>query len=485
MTHHEPCAFGKLNVMIPLSAAIRELFWPMMFRTSTIALLLFGFTAALFAFQPETASARSAHRKFSTPKHHAMTYRARIAARRRAAHRAAARANRKRHIAIQAIPDTPLNKAVDNALSPAQRPLKLLPRAEILASDQGRLERLGRRLMVGFENFAEVKTLVEKRAIAGIFITDQNVRRRKAEDFAKDIRSLQDIRKSQGLPRLLIAADQEGGYVSRMSPPLKQQPSLGTLIAPLKTDADREKAVRAYADTQAHELERLGITMNFGPVVDLRLGGPGRDDGETHLYWRAISSDPYLIAKVAGWYCDALTKFNIICTLKHFPGLGRVMHDTHVSQGAIMASETKLELSDWVPFRHVMHQPGVATMIGHVRVMDIDATTPASYSEAVINTVLRARWHDSDSLLITDDFSMGAVIGSKDGIGGAAIRAVNAGVDLVLLRDSVKYFDTVMSALIEADVNGELDKKRQNASHERLGRYVFFDDREPPVQAQQ
>lgn len=383
------------------------------------------------------------------------------------------------------MPDTLLNTAVDNAPSPAQRPLKLLTRGEILASDPGRLERMGRRLMVGFENFAEVKTLVEKRAIAGIFITDQNVRRRKAEDFAKDIRTLQDIRRSQGLPRLLVAADQEGGYVSRLSPPLKQQPSLGTLIAPLKTDADREKAVRAYADMQAHELERLGITMNFGPVVDLRLGAPGRDDGETHLYWRAISSDPYLIAKVAGWYCDALTKFNIICTLKHFPGLGRVMHDTHVSQGAIMVSETKLELSDWVPFRHVMHQPGVATMIGHVCVRDIDATTPASYSEAVINTVLRSRWHESDSLLITDDFSMGAVIGSKDGIGGAAIRAVNAGIDLVLLRNSVKYFDTVMSALIEADVNGELDKKRQNASHERLGRYVFFDDREPPVQAQQ
>lgn len=415
-----------------------------------------------------------------------MTYRARrIAARRRAAHRAAARANRKPHIAIQAIPDTSLNKAAVNAPSPAQHPLKVLTRDEILASDPGRLERLGSRLIVGFENFAEVKPLVEKRAIAGIFITDENVRERKADDVAKDIRSLQDIRRSQGLPRLLVAADQEGGYVSRLSPPLKRQPSLGALVAPLTTDAEREKAVRAYADTQAHELERLGITMNFGPVVDLRLGGPGRDDGETRLYWRAISSDPYLVAKVAGWYCDALTKFNIICTLKHFPGLGRVMLDTHVSQGALTVSQTKLELNDWVPFRRVMHQPGVATMIGHVRVTDIDQTTSASYSDAVINTILRSRWHDGDSLLITDDFSMGAVTGSKDGIGGAAIKALNAGVDLVLLRDSVKYFDTVMSALIEADVNGELDKKRQDASHQRLSRYVFFDDREPPVQAQQ
>jgi len=188
---------------------------------------------------------------------------------------------------------------------------------------------------------------------------------------------------------------------------------------------------------------------------------------------------------VAGWYCDALTKFNIICTLKHFPGLGRVMHDTHVSQGAITASETKLELNDWVPFRRVMNQPGVATMIGHVRVGDIDKTTPASYSDAVINSVLRSRWQDGDSLLITDDFSMGAVTGSRDGIGGAAIKALNAGVDIVLLRDTATYFDTVMSALIEADINGEIDQKRQSESRHRLSRYVFIDDREPPLQAQQ
>ena len=80
---------------------------------------------------------------------------------------------------------------------------------------------------------------------------------------------------------------------------------------------------------------------------------------------------------------------------------------------------------------------------------------------------------------------MGAVTGSKDGIGGAAIKALNAGVDIVLLRDTAKYFDTVMSALIEADVNGEIDQKRQSESRQRLSRYVFIDDREPPMQAQQ
>jgi beta-N-acetylhexosaminidase len=370
---------------------------------------------------------------------------------------------------------------------PPKRPIKLLSRADILASNPDRLARLGWRIIVGFERFDEVKPLVEKRAIAGIFITDHNVHGRKLGDVAKDIQSLQDIRKAQGLPRLFVTADQEGGYVSRLSPPLKRQPSLGTLVAKLKTDADREKAVRNYAEIQAHELERLGVTMNFGPVVDLRLGSSRRNDGETQLYWRAIDSDPYLVAKVAGWYCDTLTKSNIICTLKHFPGLGRVARDTHVTTGEISASQGQLELSDWVPFRRLMGKPGIATMVGHVRVSAIDKTTPASYSDTIINSVIRTPEH-RNVLLITDDLGMGAVTHSKDGIGGAALKAVNAGVDLLLITDAARDYDTVMSALIEADEAGEINQARQIESRERLAKYVFIDDSEPisspPLQAQ-
>jgi len=363
-----------------------------------------------------------------------------------------------------------------------QRPAKLLTRDQILATDPARLERLGNRLVVGFSSFSEVKPLVEKKAIAGIFITDHNVRGRKVADVAKDIQNLQDIRRAQGLPRLIVAADQEGGYVSRLSPPLKWQPALGMIIAKLKTDSEREKAVRDYAEAQARELDRLGITMNFGPVVDLRLSEPSRNDGETRIYWRAIDSDPYLVAKVAGWYCDTLTKFNIICTLKHFPGLGRVARDTHVASGELTAKQSQLELSDWLPFRRVMTEPGIATMVGHVRVDAIDKATPASFSDAVINGVIRPRF-ENDGLLITDDFSMGAVTGSKDGLGGAAVKALNAGMDLILLCALDAHYDVLMSALIEADTKGEMALARENESSERLKRYVFVDDRELPPAA--
>ncbi len=443
-----------------------------MLRSFAAAVIGLGFLATLLALPPDAADARSYRSHVSAKK---KTYWARNKAR----HRAAIRARRNAVPAVAKQVATPPGQPL-----PPKRPLKLLTRADILGSDPARLERLGRRIIVGFQRFDEVRPLVEKGSIAGIFITDHNVRGRKADDVAKDIQSLQDIRKAQGLPRLIVAADQEGGYVSRLSPPLKQQPSLGTLVARLKNDEDREKAVRAYAEVQAQGLERLGVTMNFGPVVDLRLGTSRRNDGETQLFWRAIDSNPYLVAKVAGWYCDTLTKFDIICTLKHFPGLGRVARDTHVVTGEISATTAQLELSDWLPFRRLMGKPGIATMIGHVRVTAADKDTPASYSGEVINSFIRART-EGDVLLITDDLGMGAVTRSKDGLGGAAVKSVNAGVDLLLLSDAALYYDTVMSALIEADSNNEIDQARQIQARERLSKYVFVDDSPPHAAAPQ
>lgn len=446
-----------------------------MIRNPIAAIVVLGCLSALLALPSHVADARTHHVASKHVKHW-------ISPRQRAAAR---RAQRK--AAKKTAPDASQKTIQLGVPLPPKRPLKVLSRDEILASDPDRLARLGRHIIVGFGRFDELKPLVEKRAIAGIFVTDRNVRGRKAADVAKDIQDLQDIRKAQSLPRLLVAADQEGGYVSRLSPPLKRQPPLASLLDKSKTDAELEKAVRDYAETQAHELERIGVTMNFGPVVDLRLSSHRRDDGETQLYWRAIDSNPYVVAKVAGWYCDTLTKFNIICTLKHFPGLGRVARDTHVTTGEISASQAQLELSDWVPFRRLMGKPGIATMVGHVRIKDVDNTTPASYSDTVINSIIRSRTK-GDVLLITDDLGMGAVMRSPDGIGGAAIKALNAGVDLLLLSDAALYYDPVMSALIEADTSHEINQARQIESQERMSKYVFVDDSEPqpaqPLQAQ-
>ena len=95
-----------------------------------------------------------------------------------------------------------------------------MTREEILASDPAILERLGRHIVIGYHSSATMKALVEKKAIAGIFITDHNVRRRTVADIRSEIDALQALRARQGLPPLIIAADQEGGAVSRLTPPL-------------------------------------------------------------------------------------------------------------------------------------------------------------------------------------------------------------------------------------------------------------------------
>lgn len=347
----------------------------------------------------------------------------------------------------------------------------VLSRENILNSSAERLARVGQHLIVGYHDFGDVKALVENRAIAGIFITAHNVSQSSAASIKAQIDQLQDIRKSQGLPPLIVSADQEGGQVSRLSPPLKKQPSLARVLATAKDDETRRKIVEDYAAVQGAELKRIGVNLNFGPVVDLNLASAQHDDGETRLRQRAIAADPYLVTKAAGWYCGILAKSGVICTLKHFPGLGRVARDTHVTSGDITASEGLLELNDWVPFRRLMDRPNVATMLGHVRVGVIDKSTPASYSQKVIGRLIRETWAN-DGLLITDDFSMGAITEGKDGVGGAAVKSLNAGTDLILVSFSEKHLDTILSALIYADEKGELDVKAGTSSRERIARVL-------------
>lgn len=370
-------------------------------------------------------------------------------------------------VAHKAAPKKPAPGAV-----PSAAPQQVIPsRAELLASDPAILERIGRHLVAGYELHSTVKALVEKKAIAGIFISDHNVRRRSVAEIKADIDQLQDIRKAQGLPPLIVAADQEGGSVSRLSPPLKYQQGLGRKLAAAASDLEREAIVRGYASLQASELRRIGVNMNFAPVVDLNLKSTRRNDGETRLSERAFSPDPDVVAKIAGWYCDELATAGLMCTLKHFPGLGRVGNDTHKSMGEIKAAESQLRVRDWVPYTRLMSRPNVATMLAHVRLREVDKDTPASYSDRVIGGILRDGWKH-DGILITDDFSMGAVVRSKTGIGPAAVKALNAGADFILVSFSDKDLNAVLVRLIAADADGQLDHKMMEKSVVRSDRIL-------------
>lgn len=344
-------------------------------------------------------------------------------------------------------------------------------RYEVLRADPAQIEKLGRHIVVGYRDSDELKALIDRRAVAGVFLTTRNVQSRDATAIGREIAAMQDVRRQQGLPALLMATDQEGGSVSRLSPPLTRMQPLSDIAARHPEPAERRKAVQDYAAAQARELADLGVNVNFAPVVDVDHGIVNRDDRLTRIRTRAISKDPRIVTEVAETYCSQLSANGVRCTLKHFPGLGRVLEDTHLQTANLALPPHELARSDWLPFRSLMRRGDVLVMLGHARLTALDRDRPASFSHPVVRDLLRTDW-GYDGVLITDDFCMGAVFRSSEGIAGGSVEALNAGVDLILVSYDVDQFYVVMHALIAADRARKLPDDVLQQSEERLRRVL-------------
>jgi beta-N-acetylhexosaminidase len=342
-------------------------------------------------------------------------------------------------------------------------------RHQVLHADPPRLEKLGQHLIVGYNDLAEIRELVRLGAVGGVFLSTGNIQGKSVADIRRLTSSLQRIRRDQGLPLLWIATDQEGGIVSRLSPPLTHLPPLSEIVKRCADITKQERAVRRYANTQARGLAKVGVNLNLAPVVDLDYQIRNPDDRFTRIYERAISGDPTIVARVAGWYCAALQQNGVRCTLKHFPGLGRVFEDTHEKRAKLETSVEELSRTDWVPFRALMRTGNVFTMLSHVTLQSIDPDRPVSASPRVIAGLIRGAWN-YEGVLITDNFTMQAMYRSRWGMEAGSVQALNAGVDLILISWDPDQYYRVMHALLKADRRGNLDPEALRRSHQRLAR---------------
>ena len=319
-------------------------------------------------------------------------------------------------------------------------------RAEVEAASGPVAQALGARFIVGYDDAAQLRDRVRKGLIGGIFVTGRNVKGRTAAELRDEIAGLQALRREAGLPPLLVATDQEGGAVSRLSPLVEPQPALATLLDADVSDEELAQRAHAYGARQGRALAALGITLNFSPVVDLRPGrAPGRWDFHTRIDERAISADPAVTAQVALAYELGLESAGVRGTLKHFPGLAGVTEDTHHFAAVLHTPAARLATHDWKPFQEVSKQSDAAIMLGHVILPELDAEHPVSFSRRIVRQVIRGEW-GYQGLLVTDDLTMGAAY--NRGLCDATVRALGAGVDLLLIAyDHDKYFDAMHCAL--------------------------------------
>lgn len=231
-----------------------------------------------------------------------------------------------------------------------------------------------------------------------------------------------DLRSIHGREHLLVSIDQEGGRVARLRPPHWAAYPSGEAFDRLYdvAPASAIEAARAGAKAMALELSAMGITVTYHPPLDVRQPGAHDVIGD-----RSLGSDPMQVAAIGRGILEGLAEGGVTGCIKHMPGHGRSMCDTHKEMPTVTASEEELEL-DIAPFRSLNR--ALIGMTGHLKFPVWDADNPATLSPAIISQIIRGKI-GFDGLLLTDDIDMEALEGT---IPERSARALAAGCDIVL-----------------------------------------------------
>ncbi|MEL7198967.1 MAG: beta-N-acetylhexosaminidase [Pseudomonadota bacterium] len=242
-------------------------------------------------------------------------------------------------------------------------------------------------------------------------------------DNRDQLRRLTDeLRALHGRDRLLVSIDQEGGRVARLRPPNWSPYPAAEAFAALYdlAPASAMEAARVNARAMGQELSAMGITVDYHPPLDLRQPGAHDVIGD-----RAFGSDPMQIAALGRVILEGLAEGGVTGCIKHMPGHGRSMVDTHKEMPTVSESAEELA-TDIAPFKALSN--ALIGMTGHLLFPVWDADNPATLSETVIRDVIRGEI-GFDGLLLTDDIDMEAL---TDTIPQRSAKAHAAGCDIVL-----------------------------------------------------
>ena len=237
------------------------------------------------------------------------------------------------------------------------------------------------------------------------------------------LRALTDsLRDLSGDPEIPILIDQEGGRVARMKPPGWQAFPAAWAFADLYRKAPTSAIEAAMANARALGLmvRDCGVNVDCLPLLDVRQEGADDIIGD-----RALGSDPMQVAALGRAVLDGLASAGTVGVIKHIPGHGRAMVDSHKALPIVEASEDELAI-DLEPFRTLNWAP--MAMVAHVVYTAWDKDRPASMSTIVIDEIIRGQI-GFDGFLISDDIGMEALSGDA---GTRAAGVVDAGCDVAL-----------------------------------------------------
>ncbi len=256
---------------------------------------------------------------------------------------------------------------------------------------------------------------------------------------------------------LLIAIDQEGGDVNKLSTFFGDAPSANDLGA-----TGNPNAAYVQATQYAQELKQTAINTDLAPVVDV-----GQVSNLMNI--RQFSNDPQTVATYAGKFLDGLQQHGIIGTLKHFPGLGSIPsnEDPHVVIPHDTQSMAQVEARDFIPYKQLIQKNNPAMIMTTDVYLDaVDPNNPAELSSKVVTGLLRQQLH-YNGVIITDGIYMLKNAGYME-IVPASIQAVIAGNDIVEGPYTLDTVNSIIAGLKQAIQNGQLSHTQVDQAVQRI-----------------
>lgn len=248
---------------------------------------------------------------------------------------------------------------------------------------------------------------------------------------------------------LLVSIDAEGGRVIRLKE-IYGFPQ--TYTAKHVGEKDNILFTRDQALMIAQELRQAGINLNLSPVVDLYINPYNTALGGKE---RCYSTDPYKVYSNAREIILVHHEKNVLCCLKHFPGHGSSANDTHI--GFVDVSNTWSE-KELFPFKQLINE-GLADAIltAHIFNRHLDENFPATLSYNIITGMLKQNMN-FEGVVISDDILMGAI---KDNFSyeDAIIKAINAGVDIILQSNVLRYSDNTIEEIFVVIKNAVIQRQ--------------------------
>lgn len=231
------------------------------------------------------------------------------------------------------------------------------------------------------------------------------------------------LRDATGRPDAPVLIDQEGGRVQRLRPPLAPNYPAGAALGALwrQDRAAGERSAWLLARLHAFDLLRYGVTVDCLPVLDVPVEGASDVIGA-----RAYGKDPEIVTALGRASAEGLMAGGVLPVMKHIPGHGRAVADTHFELPTVHTPRAELSRHDFAPFKALSDLP--MAMTAHVVYAAIDPDGPATTSARVIEEVVRGEI-GFDGLLMSDDTSMKALSGDFPSKAAAILAA---GCDMVL-----------------------------------------------------